>query len=67
MRRVARPGVDGRNRLLEIGPRVTEGYAVTGANKGRHEIEYARQLRRNRDDADVGTARFDGPRGCRGR
>ena len=59
MRRVARAGVDGRNRLLEIRSRVTKGYAVTGANEGRHEIERARQLGRNRDDADVGTSRFD--------
>ena len=53
MRRVTRAGLDGRDRLVEAGARVAERHAMAGGNQRPHEIEAARQFRRERDDADI--------------
>ena len=59
MRRVPRARINRRDGQVEVGPRMTERHAMSCADKLGHEREDVLELRRKRDDADIGTSRLD--------
>ena len=59
MRGVPGAGLDRGDRRVEVRAGVPERHAVTGRDQRRDEIDAARQLGRERHDADVGPRRGD--------
>ena len=59
------PSLDGRDRFVEAGPGMTERHAVAGRHQRPHQVESARQFRRERDNADVRPGTRRSHRGCR--
>ena len=59
MRRLSGPGRDGRGRLLERRRRMPQRDAMAAPGEPANQLEAAIQLRRQRDDADVGRRAFD--------